>query len=139
MQATLDRPGTTAPLPLRSSQQVTRVALYVVGAISVLGGCLQMYLGQPDTTPRLDNVHRFLAGVYLGSGFISLWAAATIRRQGTLVYLIALGVLMAGVGRLVSIAQVGLPQPALVWLGYLIPELLLAVVIAVSHWRANRS
>jgi len=26
-----------------------------------------------------------------------------------------------------------------VWLGYLIPELLLAVVIAASHWRANRS
>jgi len=98
-----------------------------------------MYLGQPDPTPRLDNVHRFLAGAYLGSGFISLWAAATIRGQGGLVYLIALGVLMAGLGRLVSIAQVGLPQPAAVWLGYLIPELLLAVVIAASHWRANRS
>ena len=139
MQATLDHPGATAPLPLRTSQQVTRAALVVVGAISVLGGCLQMVLGQPDTTPRLDNVHRFLAGVYLGSGFISLWAAATIRRQGGLVYLIALGVLMAGLGRLVSIAQVGLPQPASVWLGYLIPELLLAVGIAASHWRANRS
>ena len=75
MQATLDHPGATAPLPLRTSQQVTRAALVVVGAISVLGGCLQMVLGQPDTTPRLDNVHRFLAGVYLGSGFISLWAA----------------------------------------------------------------
>lgn len=139
MQATLDHRGATAPLPLRTSQQVTRAALFVVGAVAVLGGCLQMVLGQPDTTPRLDNVHRFLAGVYLGSGFISLWAAATIRRQGALVYLIALGVLLAGLGRLVSIAQVGLPQPAAVWLGYLIPELLLAVVIAASHWRANRS
>jgi hypothetical protein len=30
-----------------------------------------MYLGQPETTPRLDNVHRFLAGIYFGSGLIA--------------------------------------------------------------------
>ena len=46
---------------------------------------------------------------------------------------------MADLGRLVSIAQVGLPQPASLWLGYLIPKLLLGVGIAASHWRANRS
>ena len=48
-------------------------------------------------------------------------------------YLLALGVLLAGIGRLVSIAKVGLPKPTAVWLGYLIPELLLPVVIAVAH------
>jgi hypothetical protein len=105
----------------------------------MLGGTLQMYLGQPDTSPRLDNVHRFMAGVYFSTGLINLWAAATIRRQGTLVYLLALGVLLAGVGRLVSISQVGLPEPAAVWLGYLIPELLLPVVIAVAHAATNRN
>jgi hypothetical protein len=50
-----------------------------------------------------------------------------------LVYLLALGVLLAGVGRLISISKVGLPKPAGVWLGYLIPELLLPIVIAVAH------
>ena len=40
----------------------------------MFGGTLQMYLGQPDTTPRLDNVHRFMAGIYLGSALIALWA-----------------------------------------------------------------
>jgi hypothetical protein len=97
-----------------------------------------MYLGQPDTSPRLDNMHRFMAGVYVSTGFISFWAAATIRRQGTLVYLLAVGVLFAGIGRLVSISQVGLPQPAAAWLGYLVPELLLPVVIAVAHTISNR-
>ena len=43
---------------------------------------------------------------------VDLWAGATTRRQGTLVYLLALGVLLAGIGRLVSISQVGLPEPA---------------------------
>jgi hypothetical protein len=121
------------------SQRVVQVCLFLVAAIAVLGGTLQMYLGQPDTSPRLDNVHRFMAGVYLSTGVISFWAAITIRQQGALVYLLALGVLLAGIGRLVSISQVGLPEPAALWLGYLIPELLLPVVITVAHMATRRN
>jgi hypothetical protein len=121
------------------SQRVVQVCLFLVAAIAVLGGTLQMYLGQPDSSPRLDNVHRFMAGVYLATGIINFWAALTIRQQGTLVYLLALGVLLAGIGRLVSISQVGLPEPAALWLGYLIPELLLPVVITVAHMATRRN
>lgn len=124
--------------PMRTSQRVVQVCLFIVAAIAMLGGTLQMILGQPDTTPRLDNVHRFMAGVYFSSGVISFWAARTIRQQGTLVYLVALGVLLAGIGRLVSISQVGLPQPAAVWLGYLIPELLLPFVIVFAQRASTR-
>src|SRR6476646_2178836 len=105
------------------SQRIVQICLFLFAAIALFGGCLQMYLGQPQTTPRLDNVHRFLAGIYLGTGLICLWAAITVRRQGTLVYLIGLAVLLAGSGRLVSITQVGIPEPPAVWLGYLVPEL----------------
>ena len=115
------------------SQRIVQACLFVVAAAAVVGGTLQMYLGQPETSPRLDNVHRFMAGVYLATGVISFWAARTIRQQVTLVYLLALGALFAGIGRLVSISQVGLPKPGAVWLAYLISELLLAVVIAVAH------
>ena len=125
--------------PMPASQRVVQICLFLVAAIAMLGGTLQMVLGQPDTSPRLDNVHRFMAGVYFSTGLINLWAAITIRRQGTLVYLLALGVLLAGVGRLVSMSQVGLPEPAAVWLGYLIPELLLPVVIAVAHTATRRN
>lgn len=89
----------TSDMPLLASQVVVRVCLFLVAAIAITGGTLQMYLGQPDTAPRLDNVHRFMAGVYLSTGFISFWAAMTIRQQGTLVYLLALGVFLAGTGR----------------------------------------
>jgi hypothetical protein len=116
--------------PLLASQLVVRVCLFLVAAIAMFGGALQMFLGQPETSPRLDNVHRFMAGVYFSTGVISLWAAITIRQQGMLVYLLALGVFLAGVGRLVSISRVGLPKPTAVWLGYLIPELVLPLVIA---------
>lgn len=124
--------------PMRVSQRVVQICLFIVAAIAILGGTLQMVLGQPDTTPRLDNVHRFMAGVYFSTGVISFWAARTIRQHDTLVYLLALGVLMAGIGRLVSISQVGLPQPAAVWLGYLIPELLLPFVIFFAQRASKR-
>jgi hypothetical protein len=63
------------------SQRIVQVCLFLVSAIAVLGGSLQMYLGQPDTI---------------------------------------------------------LPPPSAVWLGYLIPELLLPVVIAVAHAATHR-
>jgi hypothetical protein len=122
--------------PPTASQLVVQVCLFIIAAIAVAGGSLQMYLGQPDTSPRLDNVHRFMAGVYLSTGLICLWAALTVREQGFLIFLLALGVFLAGCGRLLSIAKVGLPKPAAVWLGYLIPELLLPVIMALAHHAA---
>ena len=85
-----------APLPLTASQIVVQVGLFVFAAIAIAGGTLQFYLGQPHTSPRLDNVHRFMAGVYFSTGLICLWTAITIRQQDTLVYLLAFGVFLAG-------------------------------------------
>ena len=115
------------------SQRVVQVCLFILAAIAIAGGTLQMYLGQPDTIPRLDNVHRFMAGIYLSTGIIALWAGITVRKQKTLVYLLALGVLMAAIGRLISISKVGLPEPSALWLGYLIPELVVPVVMVLAH------
>ena len=123
-----------AEVALTVSQIIVQVCLFLVAAIAIFGGALQFYLGEPDVSPRLDNVHRFMAGVYLSTGLISFWAAVTVRHQGFLIYLLALGVLLAGIGRLVSIAKVGLPEPAAVWLGYLIPELLIPFVMAGAHY-----
>jgi len=109
-----------------------------MAAIALIGGVLQMSLGQPDTTPRLDNVHRFLAGIYLGCGFISGWAAITVRQQDTLIYLIALGVALGALGRIVSMAKVGIPDPATLWLGYAASEIILPLVIVIAH-RARRT
>ena len=122
---------------LPASRRIVRICLLLIAAIALSGGTLQMVLGQPESGPRLDNIHRFMAGIYLSTGIISAWAALTIRRQGALVLLIALGVLLAGIGRLVSIAVVGLPEPNALWLAYLIPELLLPCIIAAA-WLHGR-
>ena len=127
-----------ADLPLTASQLVVRICLSLVAAIALFGGTVQMILGQPDTSARLDNVHRFMAGVYLSTGFIALWAAITVREQGFLVYLLALAILMAGLGRVLSIALVGMPEPKAVWLGYLAPELVLPFVLAIAHYMGTQ-
>jgi hypothetical protein len=58
---------------LSKSQIVARICLFALAAIAIFGGSLQMYLGQPDTTPRLDNIHCFMAGIYLFMGIICAW------------------------------------------------------------------
>ena len=58
--------------PLLMSQLIVRIALFLVAIIVMVGGTVQMYLGQPDTSQRLDNVHRFMAGVYFSTGLITL-------------------------------------------------------------------
>ena len=121
------------------SQRIVQVSLFLLAAIALMGGTLQMVLGQPETSPRLDNVHRFMAGIYFGCGLISLWAAITIRRQDTLVFLIAASVFLAGCGRLLSISKVGVPEPSAVWLGYLVPELLLPIIMVVAQIMTNRT
>src|SRR6185312_7341181 len=117
-----------------AAERVVQVCLYLFAAIAIVGGSLQFVLGQPHTEPRLDNVHRFMAGIYFGCGLICFRAAFTVATQGTLVYLLAVGVFIAGLGRLVSMSRVGLPKPPAVWLGYLVPELLAPVVVATAQF-----
>ena len=123
---------------LFASQHIVRICLFLFAAIALSGGALQMYLGQPETTPRLDNVHRFLAGIYFGCGLICLWAGITVRQQGTLVILIGLAVFLAGSGRLLSMSIVGLPDPPAVWLGYLVPALLVPWIMVGAQLATNR-
>ena|ERR1700752_4132208 len=129
---------TEAPTPMPIPQRTVQICLFVMAAIALFGGVLQMSLGQPDTTPRLDNVHRFLAGIYLGCGLIAAWAAITVRRQDTLIYLIALGVALGGTGRLISMAKVGIPEPAALWLAYAAAEFILPLIIVVAHRAGGR-
>lgn len=119
--------------PLLASQRVVQICLFLVAAIAISGGAFQLYLGEPETTPRLDNIHRFMAGVYFSCGVIGLWAGITIRQQGTLVYLLALAVFLGGVGRLVSMSIVGIPEPHATWLRYVIPELIIPVIMVILH------
>src|SRR6185436_552694 len=111
---------------------------FLLAAIRLFCGNFQMLAGEPGTTLRVDKMDRFLAGIYLGCGIIALWAAITIRQQGTLIYLLALGVCLGAIGRLISMAKVGVPDPPALWFGYAASELILPLIIAVAHALTQR-
>lgn len=120
------------------SQRITQVCLFLFAAIALFGGTLQMYLGEPENSPRLDNIHRFMAGIYLTCGIISLWTAISIRKQNTLIFLIALGGLLGATGRLISMQIVGLPEPNILWISYLLSEIIIPIIIIISHIITNQ-
>ncbi|MFD0009088.1 DUF4345 domain-containing protein [Streptomyces sp. NPDC127178] len=112
-----------------------RVCLFLIAAIGLVRSAAQFVLGQPTTTPRLDNVHRFMAGIYFGSAVLVAWTAVTLRRREPILVCMLAGAVMAGgLGRLVSIAEVGLPRPYPLWIGYLAPELLVPLVILTAQY-----
>ena len=96
-----------------------------------------MYLGEPETTARLDNIHRFMAGIYFSMGPLAIWAAITIRKQNELIYFLSFSVFMAGFGRLISMSIVGLPSK--IFLIYLIPELIFPIIMTVSQIIINKN
>ena len=119
------------------AQRIIQICLFLLALITLYGGALQMYLGEPETTARLDNIHRFMAGVYLSMGPLAIWAAITIRKQNELIYFLSFSVFMAGIGRLISMSIVGLPSK--IFLIYLIPELIFPIIMTVSQIIINKN
>jgi hypothetical protein len=61
---------------------------------------------------------------------------AAFGQQGALIYLIALAICIAGIGRLIPVAKAGIPGAHALWIGYAASELVLPAITA-AH-RASR-
>lgn len=90
------------------------IILGVIATICFLGGANILLKGAgyflPKETPPqivLDNVVRFLAGIYFGMGFLLVWAVIHINKIDDLVYLLGIIVCLSGLGRLYSRAKMG--------------------------------
>ncbi|MFC5219545.1 DUF4345 family protein [Streptomyces coerulescens] len=119
-----------------AANTIVRVCLLLATAIALGDGLQLLAQGGPADA---DNVHRFLAGVYLGWAPLFFWTAATIRRQGVLVHFLAVPIFLGGIGRLISFAQNGIPNPAGVFLASALLEFSLSIVIVRAHATALRS
>jgi hypothetical protein len=47
-------------------------------------------------------------------------------------------VFIAAIGRLISIAKVGLPEPHALWLAYVISELVIPVILVAGQYATSR-
>jgi hypothetical protein len=107
--------------------QVTTVVLGLIpvatGAVAMLGVDDPLYasIGLP-ASPLLDSQLRFFAGVWLGLGIGLLRTVPSIEQQGTLFRLLWGAVFLGGVGRLLSVAALGLPPVP--FIGFIALEIL---------------
>jgi hypothetical protein len=125
-----------ARVPVAAADTVVRVCLLLATAIALGDGLQLLAQGSPADA---DNVHRFMAGVYIGWAPLFFWTAATIHRQGALAYFLAVPIFLGGVGRLVSFAQNGIPSPVGVFLASALLDFALSIVIVRAHSTALRS
>ncbi|MEU3281971.1 DUF4345 family protein [Streptomyces antibioticus] len=125
-----------ARVPVAAADTVVRVCLLLATAIALGDGLQLLAQGSPADA---DNVHRFMAGVYVGWAPLFFWTAATLHRQGALVYFLAVPIFLGGVARLVSFAQYGIPSPVGVLLASALLDFALSIVIVRAHSTALRS
>ena len=86
-----------------------------------------------------------VALLLFGSGTCALVYQMTWLREFRLIFgastgasAAVLAIFMGGLGRAYSMSIVGLPQPAALWLAYLVPELVLPWILVASHWATHR-
>jgi len=100
-----------------NNKRALQIVSALMGTVPVITGLVQMMgihdplyasLNLPgDAT--LDSNMRFLAGVWLGLGLASWWLVPRITEQTVLFRVLWLMIFLGGIGRLVSMASVGLP------------------------------
>ena len=90
------------------------ILLGFVAIICFLGGLNIILKGAMSFLPKesspqlvLDNLLRFLGGIYFSGGFLFIYAACNIEKTGNIVYLLGLMVLFSGLGRLYSRIKLG--------------------------------
>ncbi|MBS1730652.1 MAG: DUF4345 domain-containing protein [Bacteroidetes bacterium] len=82
--------------------------------------------------PVLDNLFRFLSGIYFGLGFMMAWVCFHLETVGNLVYFIGFVVLCSGLGRLYSRMKLGSAGNYLFFI--MIFEIVLGILIMVLQF-----
>ncbi len=82
----------------------------LISALGITQGTAR-FLPASAITPDFDSHYRYITGYYLSLGLIALWVIPNIERHQSLFRIICFSVFMGGVGRAISIMQVGVPNP----------------------------
>src|SRR5690349_7367564 len=90
-----------------------QILLGLVALICLLGGLNLLIKGAGSFSresippPVLDNLFRFLSGIYFSLGFLMSWVVFHFHQMNDLVYFIGIVVICSGLGRLYSKLKVG--------------------------------
>jgi hypothetical protein len=91
-----------------------QILLGLVALICFLGGTNLLLKGVHAFLPAnlppqliLDNLMRFLSGIYFSLGFLMVWIVIHVDTAGDIIYFIGIVVTFSGLGRLYSRTKVG--------------------------------
>ncbi|MCO5236261.1 MAG: DUF4345 domain-containing protein [Chitinophagaceae bacterium] len=115
------------------------ILLGLVALICFLGGLNVMLKGvmyflpkETPSQPVLDDLLRFLSGIYFASGFLFAYAAFNIPETGHIPYFLGLIVTFSGLGRLYSRYKVGRAGAYFDFI--MLVEILLGSAIIILQW-----
>ena len=118
----------------RALQIVLGVLSLVPLTIAVLGllfGAGRL-LPAEVVTPNFDSHYRYVTGYYLSLTLLAWWVIPNIETHVVPLRIISAAIFAGGVGRLVSMVEVGLPGPVMV--GFALFELCFPLVLL---WQAR--
>ena len=113
-----------------------KVCLLIISITYFYIGVNRLFSGIPYLPQSIDNAMRFYAGGFTAIGLSAIWIVLTNRKHNIIIFFFAFFVFMTGVGRLVSIINVGSPNNT--HLFYLAIELLLPLLMLVAQVRLNK-
>ena len=116
--------------------------LRLFGVVAIFFGGLTVVLGSDSLLPpnsasvNVDSELRFFAAWYVVAGTLALRAATRVEKERFTVRLIAGGLFLAGVARVISLIDVGAPHPTQI--GLMIVELVLPVGLVFLQAAVSR-
>ncbi|NQX94924.1 MAG: DUF4345 domain-containing protein [Erythrobacter sp.] len=88
-----------------------RAVCFLIALVPLFFGVTQLIDGAGDVSPALDSQYRYMSGLYVAIGFGMLVVAWKAEQASLLATILILAAFMGGVGRLVSLGDVGMPNP----------------------------
>ena len=118
------------------SETLIQICLLIISFMCLYIGLHRLYSGGSNVPVSIDNSLRFYAGSFIALGFLAIWTSITIRKQHTLIFFFAFFIFMGGLGRLISIMNIGLPDN--MYLVYLTVEFSLPLIMIVTKIYLNK-
>ncbi|QAA80254.1 DUF4345 domain-containing protein [Aequorivita sp. H23M31] len=116
-----------------------QILLAVVALICLLGGLNLLLKGAHYFLPKdipiqrvMDDLFRFLSGIYFGMGFLLAWVVFNFHKTGDIIYFLGIVVAFSGLGRWYSRIKVG---PAGKYFDFIMTlEILLGIIIILLQY-----
>jgi Domain of unknown function (DUF4345) len=125
------------------SKKILVVVIYMLGATAIVTGLLAIIggpaalLGGAPAVPSVDSQLRYADVIWLGAGVVLIWSARKPLERAMATRVVLLIAAVAGLGRLISLIEVGVPHPFyLVTMGL---ELVVTPLIILWHSRVFSS